>query len=74
MMSNYRVVSHETLGSPTIAGEFYVSGLGSVTLTQQDIDEWKATDYQTRMKLIETSGIAERTYQWQFSGWDDNLR
>ena len=69
-VSNYRIVSHQTLGSPTVAGQFYVSGLGNVTLTERDIEEWKADGYQMRMKLIETSGIAEKTYSWQFIGWD----
>ena len=69
-MSNHRIVSHQMLGSPTAAGEFYVSGLGHVTLTERDIEEWKARGYRMRMKLIKTSGIAENTYHWTFTRWD----
>jgi hypothetical protein len=69
-MSNYRIVSYETLNKPTISGEFYVPGLGNVTLTEKDIEEWRANNFQMRMKLIESSGITEKNYHWQFIGWD----
>jgi hypothetical protein len=47
-----------------------VPGLGNVTLTEKDIEEWRANNFQMRMKLIESSGITEKNYHWQFIGWD----